>query len=89
MALGAYTADIMRLILGQSMWLVGIGVLVGVGGSLLAGRYLSTLLFHVPSTDPLTYSLAGSVLGIVALVASFIPTWRASRTDPVQALRQE
>jgi predicted permease len=89
MALGAHTADIVRLILRQSLWLVTGGVLVGVGGSLLLTRYLSSLLFQVPATDPLTYALAGVVLGGVALIASFIPTWRASTIDPVNALRQE
>lgn len=89
MALGARSMDVMRLVLGQSLWLITAGLLAGIAGSLLLTRYLSSLLFHVPATDPLTYAIVASVLAAVALLASFIPTWRAATIDPVHALRQE
>ena len=89
MALGARTFDVVRLVLGQSLWLIGAGVLIGVAGSFALTRYLSTMLFQVKANDPFTFVVVAVVLGGVAMLASLIPTWRAASIDPVNALRQE
>jgi predicted permease len=89
MALGARGANILWLVLSQSLWLTGAGLLIGLAGSLLLTRLLSTLLFDVKATDPLTYLLVALFLATVAQLASFLPAWRAATIDPVTALRQE
>jgi len=89
MALGARAANILWLVLGQSIWLTGAGLLIGLTGSLLLTRLLATLLFDVKATDPLTYLFVALFLATVAQVASFLPAWRATTIDPVTALRQE
>ncbi|MGA3043592.1 MAG: ABC transporter permease, partial [Bryobacteraceae bacterium] len=89
MALGARGANIVWLVLGQSMWLTGAGLLIGLAGSLVLTRLLSTLLFDVKATDPPTYLLVALFLAAVAQIASSLPAWRATHIDPVTALRQE
>ena len=89
MALGARSADVVWLILSQSLWLTLTGILAGLAGSLLLTNLLSSLLFNVKTTDPATFLLVALILTTVALVASFIPAYRATRVDPVIALRQE
>jgi len=89
MALGARATDVLRLLLGQSLWLALTGIAVGLAGSLALTRFLSTLLFHVKATDPETFVLVALLLALVALAASFVPAWRASTVDPVRALREE
>ncbi len=89
LALGARGANILWLVLRQSLWLTGAGLLVGLAGSLLLTRLLATLLFDVKATDPLTYLFVALFLAAVAQLASFVPAWRATTIDPVTALRQE
>jgi len=89
MALGARGANILSLVLGQSLRLTGAGLLIGLAGSLLLTRLLSTLLFNVKATDPLTYLFVAPFLAAVAQLASFLPAWRATTIDPSTALRQE
>jgi putative ABC transport system permease protein len=89
MALGARPADVLRLVLSQSLWLTLWGLGIGVAGSLLLTRFLTSLLFHVPAADPLTYGAVAAVLCAVALLAGFIPAWRAAAIDPMNALRQQ
>jgi predicted permease len=89
MALGASTGSVLRLILGQGLTLAGIGLAVGLAGAFAASRLLTTMLFQVKPTDPLVYLAVAILLGVVALVASYIPARRASRIDPVAAIRQE
>ncbi|MGH9719997.1 MAG: ABC transporter permease [Bryobacteraceae bacterium] len=89
MALGARSFDVVRLMLGRSLWLTAMGVVTGLAGSMLLTRFLSTLLFDVKATDPATFVLVSVTLTAVALLASFIPAHRATRVDPVNALRQE
>jgi ABC-type antimicrobial peptide transport system permease subunit len=71
------------------MTLTGLGVMIGLGGSVLASRALITLLFGVSRLDPLTYLGVVALLLGVALVASWAPAWRASRIDPAITLRAE
>jgi putative ABC transport system permease protein len=89
MALGASSGDILRLVLGQSLTLAGIGLALGFAGAIAAARLLTSMLFEVKPTDPLTYAVVALLLGIVALVASYIPARRAINVDPLLALRQE
>ena len=89
MALGARSTQIVRLVLGQSMWMTLAGVGAGVVGSLALTTFLSTLLFNVKASDPGTFVLVAVVLTAVALFASFLPAFRATRVDPVRALREE
>jgi predicted permease len=89
MALGARSLDVVRLVLGQSLWLTLAGIAAGLAGSLLLTNFLSTLLFNVKATDPATFGLVALTLLLVALSASFVPAYRATTVDPVNALRQE
>ncbi|HEY6390119.1 MAG TPA: FtsX-like permease family protein, partial [Bryobacteraceae bacterium] len=89
MALGARSLDVVRLVLGQSLWLTLAGIAAGLAGSLLLTNFLSSLLFNVKATDPATFSLVALILMLVALFASFVPAYRATTVDPVNALRQE
>jgi len=88
-ALGASRRDIMGLILRQGLRLTTLGVVVGIGGALLATRLLATQLFGVSHVDPLTYVGVVVLLTLTSIVASALPAWRASRVDPVTALRSE
>jgi len=89
MALGAKSADVVRLVLGQSMGLTLAGIIAGLLGSLALTNFLSSLLFNVKATDAPTFLLVALILGFVAMVASFVPAYRATTVDPVNALRQE
>ena len=89
MALGATAAGIVALVLGRSMRLIGIGLGVGLVASLALTRYMQSMLYGVKATDPLTYAVVCVALAGAALAASYIPAWRASRVDPVTALRSE
>lgn len=88
-ALGATTGDVLRLILRGGMLMSGFGLLLGFGGALALTRLLETLLFGVGSRDPLTLAAVAGVLACVAMLACYIPARRASRVDPVVALRYE
>lgn len=89
MALGAASGDVVRLILGRSLAFVGVGLVLGIGGAVAAGRLTGTLLAGVGSTDPLTFAAVALIFGLVALCASAIPARRASRVDPMEAVRYE
>jgi putative ABC transport system permease protein len=89
MAIGARPAEILRMILGQGLALALIGVALGLFGALWLTRLLQQLLFEVTPTDPLTYVGVAVVLGLAALVACYVPARRASRVDPIIALRVE
>jgi predicted permease len=89
MALGARRGDILRIVLNEAALIVIAGVGAGLLGSLLLTRFLQTLLFDVKPTDPLTFGTLTTLLACVALLASFIPARRASRIDPLLALRHE
>jgi len=89
MAFGASVCDVVRLVLGQSLRMIFIGVGVGLGTALAAARVLEKLVAGVRSTAPSTFAIMISVLVAAAMLASFVPAWRASRIDPTSALRQE
>jgi putative ABC transport system permease protein len=89
MAIGAQRADVLRLIISEGARLAVLGVILGVAASLAISRLLSSLLFGISPTDPMTFVGVVVLLGIVSLVASYIPARRALRVDPVTALRYE
>jgi ABC-type antimicrobial peptide transport system permease subunit len=89
MALGARYGNVLSLVLRQGLLLAGIGVMVGVFGALALTRLLSSLLFGVTATDPVTFAAAPAILLGVAVLACWIPARRAAAIDPVRALRQE
>ncbi|HEY6228189.1 MAG TPA: FtsX-like permease family protein, partial [Verrucomicrobiae bacterium] len=89
LAIGSPVSGIFKLILSQGMRLAFIGVLMGISISLAIGRMLSSLLYEVSATDPATFTLNALLLTAIALLACWIPAHRASRTDPMIALRAE
>ena len=89
LALGAHGRDIFGLVLGQGLRLIGGGLVLGVGASFLVTRGLDSLLFGISSTDPLSFWLAGVLLSGVALAGCVLPARRATRVDPMVALRYE
>ncbi len=88
-AIGASRGQISSLILRQGLWKGGIGVVLGLVGAVLLSRSMATLLFDVQPTDPAVYAAVSLVLIGVALLASYLPARRASRIDPLIALRDE
>ena len=88
-ALGAGTADVLRLVIGDAARVIAFGAAIGLALSLLLGRVLGTMLFGVPSTDAITFALVPVVLAVTAVVAMAGPAWRAVRIDPAVALRVE
>jgi putative ABC transport system permease protein len=88
-ALGAARKDILRMIVGQGLGLVALGLLAGLAAAAGLTRFLASFLFGVTATDPATYAGVALLLGSVALAASYVPARRAMRVDPMIALRYE
>jgi macrolide transport system ATP-binding/permease protein len=89
MALGAQRSDILNMVLGQGAKLMTVGVAIGIMGALALTRFMSSQLYGVKPTDPLTFVVVSLILIVVALLACYIPTRRAAKVDPMVALRYE
>jgi putative ABC transport system permease protein len=89
MALGAQAGDVLRLVLGQGMRLAALGIALGALGAFWLARLIVRLLYAVKPNDPLTFAGVALLLGIIALLACYIPARRATRVDPLAALRYE
>ncbi len=89
MALGAHAMDVIGLVLVRGLVPVGIGIICGIGGAFALTRYLKSLLHEISTTDPLVFSGISAALVLVALLAMSVPAHRATRVDPLEALRHE
>jgi predicted permease len=89
LALGAKRSRVLRMIVVESGWLVGIGLVIGFALALGAARSAQSLLFGLQATDPVTLACATALLGAIGFIASYLPARRASRVDPMRVLRQE
>ena len=89
MAMGAEPANVLRLIVGESITLALMGASLGLGGAYAVTRVMKGLLFGVTSTDPLTFAGVTFLLCLAALFAAYVPAHRASRVDPLVAIKYE
>jgi ABC-type antimicrobial peptide transport system permease subunit len=88
-ALGAQTDQVLRMVLGEASWLAVLGIAIGLGSALWLTRFLATLLYGLKPSDPGTLIGAAILLLGTALAAGWAPAWRASRVQPMEALRHE
>ena len=89
MALGAQIADVQNMFLRQGLWLTATGILIGIGVAMVVTRVMSAFLFGVGPMDPVTYAAVSGTLAAVAIVGTYLPARRATRVDPLAALRAE
>jgi putative ABC transport system permease protein len=89
MALGAQISDVLHLVVVEGMMPALLGMIIGWAGALALSSVLSTLIYGVQPRDPLTFAAVSALLAIVALLATLIPAYRATKVEPVQALREE
>lgn len=89
LALGAAPGDVLRMVLSRGLLLTGIGLVMGIAGALALGRVVQSLLFNTSASDPVTLAAVAVLLALVALLASYLPARRATRVDPLVALRYE
>jgi len=88
-ALGAQQAGVIRLVAGEGLRLVGVGMALGIVAAIVLGRFITGQLYGVQPTDPLILLVSGTTIAVVALLATFAPAYRAARTDPMIALRRQ
>jgi putative ABC transport system permease protein len=89
LALGAQSRDVLLMIVKQGSKLIIVGLVIGLAGAFAATRVIASLLFGVTAKDPFTFIAAAVLLAIVGLLACYIPAWRATKVDPLEALRYE
>jgi ABC-type antimicrobial peptide transport system permease subunit len=89
MALGAEPGNVRRLVMTRVVWMTIVGAAAGVVCAIVAGTYIQSVLYELEPTDPVVLTIATTTLVVVALLAGFIPALRASRVDPMTALRYE
>ena len=89
MALGARAGNLLRQVLGEGLGLVAIGVTVGLVAALSVTRLLARFLYGISPTDPVTFAWTPVVMLLVAMIACLVPAMRATRVDPIKALKQE
>jgi ABC-type antimicrobial peptide transport system permease subunit len=89
MALGARPGDVLAMVFRYAGILLGAGLAIGFAGALAAGKLIAAQLFDVRATDPLTYALVAAALLLTGVIASAVPAIRATRVDPLVALREE
>ena len=89
MALGAQIGDVLRMIVIEGMKPTALGLAIGLAGALALGRVVANLVYGVSPADPATFAAVSAILAAVALAASIIPAWRATRVEPVKTLREE
>jgi ABC-type antimicrobial peptide transport system permease subunit len=89
MALGAGPSNVLRLVLSRGLLLTTTGIMIGIALALLLTRLLGHLLYQVSPRDPLAFLAAFAVMILASTAACFLPAWRATRTDPMRALRAE
>jgi ABC-type antimicrobial peptide transport system permease subunit len=89
MALGATARDVVRMILSEGARIAAAGLLLGLGLAFVVGKMAGRFLYGVPGTDPLTFTLIPVALGVVAMLACWLPARRATRVNPMTALRCE
>ena len=89
LALGAQSRDVLVMIVKQGSLLIGLGLVIGLSGAFALTRLIASMLFGVTAKDPLTFTAVGALLAAVALLACYVPAWRATKVDPMEALRYE
>ena len=89
LALGAQTRDVVLMIVKQGGMLIVLGLVIGLAGAYAATRLIASLLFGVTAKDPITFAAVAVLLAIVALLACYVPALRATKVDPMDALRCE
>jgi ABC-type antimicrobial peptide transport system permease subunit len=86
-ALGATRGRVMKLVIREGFWLALPGIALGLGGAIVAGRLLAHTIFRLSSGDPTTYAATAAVQAIVAVIACLLPAYKATKADPITALR--
>jgi ABC-type antimicrobial peptide transport system permease subunit len=89
MALGAGVKDLLRLVMSRGLRLTAAGIVIGIVAAVMLTRLMADLLYKVSPRDPIVFGTALIILIVVAFVACFVPAWRATRIDPVQALHEQ
>ena len=89
LALGAESRDVLRMVFGKRLQLTLVGVVIGILAALAVTRLISTMIYVVAPTDPMTFAAVAIFLLLVALLACYVPARRATRVDPLVALRHE